>query len=189
MHKIDAPCLALIMPTVKCALEQRSVETKRNAAQIIRNMYSLTDQKDLSPYLSDVLPGLKQSLVDPVPEVRAVCAKALGTMVKGMGEESLQELLPWLLSMLKSEGSSVDRSGAAQGLSEVLLAQGVHHLEQLMPHFIASAQDSTSPAHVRDGYLMLFVYLPAAFKEEFVPFINDAIPSILKVRNDDDNNY
>ena len=46
-------------------------------------------------------------------------------MVKGMGDQSLQELLPWLLQTLTSESSSVDRSGAAQGLSEVLYSQGV----------------------------------------------------------------
>lgn len=68
VHVIDSPSLALIMPTLKCALEIRSTDTKKMAAQIIGNMYSLTDKKDLSPYLPDVLPGLKASLIDPVPE-------------------------------------------------------------------------------------------------------------------------
>ena len=52
--------------------------------------------------------------------MRGVSARALGAMVKGMGEQSFDELLPWLMSTLTSESSSVDRSGAAQGLAEVV---------------------------------------------------------------------
>lgn len=72
--------------------------------------------QDLDPYIEKVIPGLKQSLLDPVPEVRAVSAHALGAMVKGMGTEKFDELMNWLMETLKSEGSSVDRSGAAQGM-------------------------------------------------------------------------
>ena len=181
IHVIDPPSLALIMPTLKRALEIRSTDTKKMTAQIIGNMYSLTDKKDLAPYINDVLPGLKQSLVDPVPEVRSVCARALGAMARGMGDKILEELLPWLLETLQSESSSVDRSGAAQGLSEVLFAQGVEHLTKLMPQFITSIQDVELPTHVRDGYIMMFVYLPVTFGDQFVEFIGDILQCILKV--------
>ena len=50
------------------------------------------------------------------PQVRAVSARALGAIVKGMGEDCYNDLMPWLLETLTSEVSSVDRSGAAQGI-------------------------------------------------------------------------
>lgn len=60
-------------------------------------------------------------------------ARALGAMVKGLGESSFEELLPWLMTQLTSESSSVDRSGAAQGLSEVVAGLGLAKLHKIMP--------------------------------------------------------
>lgn len=51
--------------------------------------------------------------------MRTVASRALGSLIKGMGDENFKDLVPWLLQTLKSETSSVERSGAAQGLSEV----------------------------------------------------------------------
>lgn len=58
--------------------------------------------------------------MDPIPEVRAVAARALGSLIVGMGEQIFPDLVPWLLETLKSDNSNVERSGAAQGLSEVV---------------------------------------------------------------------
>ena len=83
--------------------------------------YTLTDAKDLAPYLPALLPGIKVALLDPDPSVRGIAAKAMGSIMKGMGEANFPDLIPWLLDTLQSKDSSVDRSGAAQGLSEVQL--------------------------------------------------------------------
>jgi HEAT repeat protein len=190
VHFIDAPSLALIMPIVQRSFADRSTETRKMAAQIIGNMYSLTDQKDLSPYLPGIIPGLKSSLLDPVPEVRTVSAKALGAMVKGMGEASFDELLPWLMSTLTSESSSVDRSGAAQGkllvvvsismlhvsilvlgLAEVVGGLGSEKMKELMPDIVKTAERNDIAPHVKDGYIMMFIYMPTVFPEEFTQYI------------------
>ncbi|KAM4808080.1 stalled ribosome sensor GCN1 [Rhinophrynus dorsalis] len=185
VHFIDAPSLALIMPIVQRAFQDRSTDTRKMAAQIIGNMYSLTDQKDLAPYLPSVIPGLKASLIDPVPQVRTVSAKALGAMVKGTGESCFQDLLPWLMETLASDYSSVDRSGAAQGLSEVMAGLGVEKLEKLMPEIVATASKMDIAPHVRDGYIMMFIYLPITFGDKFTPYVGPIIPCILKALADE----
>ncbi|KAM9391827.1 stalled ribosome sensor GCN1 [Pholidichthys leucotaenia] len=185
VHFIDAPSLALIMPIVQRAFQDRSTDTRKMAAQIIGNMYSLTDQKDLSPYLPSVIPGLKASLLDPVPEVRTVSAKALGAMVKGMGESCFDDLLPWLMETLASEQSSVDRSGAAQGLAEVMAGLGVEKLDKLMPDVVQTASKLDIASHVRDGYIMMFIYLPLTFGDKFTPYVGPIIPCILKALADE----
>ncbi|XP_046688091.1 eIF-2-alpha kinase activator GCN1-like [Homalodisca vitripennis] len=185
VHFIDAPSLALIMPVVQRAFMDRSTETRKMAAQIIGNMYSLTDQKDLTPYLPTIIPGLKSSLLDPVPEVRSVSARALGAMVRGMGESSFEDLLPWLMQTLTSESSSVDRSGAAQGISEVVGGLGVEKLRKLMPEIISTAERTDIAPHVKDGYIMMFIYMPVVFTNEFTPYIGQIITPILKALADE----
>ncbi|XP_022698053.1 eIF-2-alpha kinase activator GCN1-like isoform X2 [Varroa jacobsoni] len=180
VHFIDAPSLALIMPVIQRALQDRSTETRKMAAQIIGNMYSLTDQKDLMPYYPSILPGLKTCLLDPVPEVRTVSARALGTIVKGTGEQCLDNLVPWLMETLTSEASPVDRSGAAQGLAEVMGGMGVHKLHVVMPELIESAERTDLEPHFRDGYLMMFIYLPLVFHKGFTSYIAQIINPILQ---------
>lgn len=59
--------------------------------------------QDMAPYVPLLIPDLQQALIDPLPEVRATAAKAIGSLLKGMGEHHTQDLMPWLLQTLKSE--------------------------------------------------------------------------------------
>lgn len=119
-------------------------------------------------------------------KVRAVSSRALGAMVRGMGEVSVGEnLLPWLMQTLTSETSSVDRSGAAQGLAEVVAALGVEKLHKTMPEIIKTAERTDIAPHVKDGYILMFIYMPSAFPEEFTQYIGQIINPILKALADE----
>ncbi|KAJ3223816.1 translational activator of GCN4 [Clydaea vesicula] len=178
VHYIDAPSLALIVPILQRGLRERSTEVKKKAAQIMGNMAWLTDQKDLIPYLKSLLPGLKDVLVDPVPEARATAAKALGSMVERMGEDSFPGLVAELLATLKSDTSGVDRSGASQGLSEILSGLGKDRLEGLLPEIILNA--GSQKTYVREGFMTLLIYLPATHGASFQPYLVQIIPPILR---------
>lgn len=178
VNSIDAPSLALLVPIVHRGLRERSAETKKKAAQIVGNMCSLvTEPKDMIPYIGLLLPEVKKVLVDPIPEVRSVAARALGSLIRGMGEENFPDLVLWLLDTLKSDGSNVERSGAAQGLSEVLAALGTEYFENILPDIIRNC--SHQKASVRDGYLTLFRYLPRSLGVQFQNYLQQVLPAIL----------
>ncbi|KAL8544545.1 hypothetical protein ACS0TY_004932 [Phlomoides rotata] len=178
INTVDAPSLALLVPIVHRGLRERSAETKKKAAQIVGNMCSLvTEPNDMIPYIGLLLPEVKKVLVDPNPEVRSVAARALGSLIRGMGEDNFPDLVPWLLETLKSDGSNVERSGAAQGLSEVVAALGTEYFEDILPDIIKNC--SHSKASVRDGYLTLFKYLPRSLGIEFQNYLQQVLPAIL----------
>ncbi|KAI4350125.1 hypothetical protein L6164_010637 [Bauhinia variegata] len=178
VNSIDAPSLALLVPIVHRALRERSAETKKKAAQIVGNMCSLvTEPKDMIPYIGLLLPEVKKVLVDPIPEVRSVAARAIGSLIRGMGEENFPDLVSWLFETLKSDNSNVERSGAAQGLSEVLAALGIGYFEHVLPDVIRNC--SHQKASVRDGYLTLFKYLPRSLGVQFQNYLQQVLPAIL----------
>lgn len=179
VNPVDSASLALICPIVLRALRERSSETKKKASAIVASMvYLCNEPRDFLPYYPQVGPQLQETLLDAIPDVRSVVAKALGTIARALGDENLNQLLPWLFDRLKSNESSVERSGAANGLSEVLAALGVDKLAEFLPSILHNAENAV--ADVREGYLGLFVFLPSAFGTEFQQFVPTVLPILLR---------
>lgn len=110
----------------------------------------IADARDLVPYLPAVLPGLKATVLDPIPDVRTTASKALGGLMRGMGEENLPDLVPWLIDTLKTDASSVERSGGAQGLCEVLVSLGDARVKQVGTESTLPKSHLVRPQYVDD---------------------------------------
>ena len=63
----------------------------------------------------------------------------------------------------------------------MLASLGTDKLDQLMPEIVKTAKSESILPHVRDGYIMMFVYLPLTFGNDFVAYIADAVQPLLKV--------
>ncbi len=177
VHYIDSASLALVSPIVERGLKERSAGLQRDAARIVGNLAGLTDSRDFVPYLRTMVPLVRTVLVSPVPEARAVAAKALGTLVERLGEANFVDLVPSLLEVLRSDATGVDRQGSAQGLAEILAGLGTERMEGLLPEIISNA--SNARAYVRAGYISLLIYLPATFGHRFAPHLGRIISPIL----------
>jgi len=184
VHAIDAPSLALLVPVMRRGLKDRSAEAKKKAALITGNMCQMVaDAKDLLPYLEQILPNLKEVLVDPIPDVRATSARALGSMMKGIGEGRLEDLVPWLITTLKSDDSPVERSGGAQGLAEVLAIMGLERTQAILEELLPLYRHPNFA--VREGLLWLLSFLPATLGTDYSTLISQAMPVILAGLADD----
>jgi len=176
VHYLDSPSLALIVRILERALGERSA-SKRKSAQIIGSLAHLTERKDVTPHLPILVAGLKLAIVDPVPATRATASKALGSLVEKLGEDALPDLIPSLMSTLKSDSGAGDRLGSAQALSEVLAGLGTGRLEETLPTILQNV--ASSKATVREGFMSLFIYLPACFGNSFATYLSKIIPPIL----------
>lgn len=193
MHSIDAASLAIMVPILSRALKDRGADLKRKASAITGNMMTMVSEpKALTPYLGHLLPGLKDCLVDPIPDVRATSAKAIGSLVRGGNEgndetasleDDMSDIVSWLMDMLRSEASPVERSGAAQGLSETCLSLGTKKTGQILQTVLPLQNQSKSSG--REGLLWLLSFLPAVLKETFAEYIGMTLPVVLAGLCDD----
>jgi HEAT repeat protein len=188
IHLIDPPALALMMPILKRALNDREAEGRRMASNVVTNIFSIADEKDVEPYMEMLIPNLKHSLLDPSPEVRSSAAQAIGAIVRhntgGVFTSYTTDLIPWLKERMVSKSSMVDRLGSAQGLAEVIAAFEAG-TEAVITQAVAFTSDTSNDAASRDGYIRLFTYLPSTMGDRFVNFIEAVIPPILVALSDE----
>jgi hypothetical protein len=102
VHAIDAPSLSLIVPILDAGLQMHDNESKKLAAHLMGNICELTqDPHDLLPYMMILMPAVKISLFDSIPEIRGSAAKAIGNLSKGLGlDASKKEIIDWLFKVL-----------------------------------------------------------------------------------------
>ena len=46
-------------------------------------------------------------------------------------------------------------------------------MHKLMPEIISTAERLDIAPHVKDGYIMLFIYFPGVFQQEFMQYIGE----------------
>jgi len=173
VHAIDAPSLSLLIPIIESGLRSPNGESKKKSARVVGHICSLTSNPlDLLPYMEILIPSIKVTLFDPIPEIRASAAKALGTLTKGLGIEHSKMILKWLTDTLASPECQVkERSGAAQGLAEVISFHGKKFFESRLHGLIDLCNQPE--VHLWESYRSLFVYLPASYEdfEKHLPLV------------------
>lgn len=189
LHAIDAPSLALIVPILHRGLRDRGATVKRMGGLIAGNICTMINEpRDFVPYLPTLLPDLQTALLDPIPDVRNTSAKALGTLARSLGDHILPELRPWLVQKLREKQcSSAERSGAAQGLTEVLIASGSEAVDEVLRNELLPLS-SHPEASTREGVLWMITFLPPAMGQNFSPYIDVSLGPLVKGLSDDNEN-
>lgn len=124
-------------------------------------------------------------LIDPIPDVRGTSAKALGSLVRGLGDPIVNDLRPWLIEKLGDQAcSSAERSGAACGLTELLIAAGTDVTENTMLTEILPLQNHPTASN-REGVLWMLTFLPPALGEGFAPLLDASLPALIGGLSDD----
>ena len=152
------------------------------------------------------MPGLQLVVIDPIPDVRAVAAHAVGTLVKTMGEGTAEAatktweevdvkeyagplggVIPWLLHTLMLDSSSSERSGAGQTLCRVLSVVPTDRFEEVMHTALLpkATRDAEPRWYVREGVMWVLSFLSTFMQEvQISELLDDLFPVIICALDD-----
>ena len=184
VHAIDAPSLSLLVPLLDSGLMMHDNSSKQMAAQLMGNICSLTkDPTDLLPYMTILMPAIKNSLFDSIPEIRASAAKAMGSLSKGLGIEHSTEMLGWLREHLNTKAiATSEKLGAAQGFAELISVHGEAYYGVNVEEVIIKSKDDDY--EVRESYRSVIVFLPDSYAN-FVHVLPEMVPLMIEGLADD----
>lgn len=137
------------------------------------------------PYLEILMPAVKSSLFDSIPEIRASAAKAIGSLSKGLGlEASKKDIIDWLYQVLHQETlASSERSGAAQGYAEIIAKHTNQYFEDQLTMIFEKARDKN--VSIRESFRGVLVFLPTCYKP-YVNYLPKVLPLTIEGLSDDD---
>eukprot|EP01059_Diplonema_ambulator_P019088 TRINITY_DN3187_c0_g1_i2.p1 TRINITY_DN3187_c0_g1~~TRINITY_DN3187_c0_g1_i2.p1 ORF type:complete len:2061 (+),score=793.44 TRINITY_DN3187_c0_g1_i2:224-6406(+) len=184
-NAVDAASLAVIEPILRRGLTERVSQVKMKSAQILGSVALLVDDPEMIiPYVEGVLTPLKKVLLDEYPDCRSTAARALGSLVQSLGIERFPDLIDWCLSTLTNPSNShVERSGAAQGVCQLITAIDSAELEDYLQ--LIKRKTTDSDAQIREGFLQVLVYLPHALGQAYQPHLKEMTPAVVVGLSDD----
>jgi len=168
-------------------LRDRVALTKRYAALIAWNICTMiADPRDFYPYQDVLLTDIQYVLLDPIPDVRSTDAKAIGSLTRGLGEDKMPDLRQWLLDTLCGDLGSVERSGAAQGVAELIMESGTEMVKQVMLTELLPLLTSHHPSiNTREGVLWILTFLLSGMGQSYSSLISPTLPALIIGLSDD----
>jgi len=185
VHYIDTASLSLIIPVIEYGLRNRDSILRKFASQLIGSISNLIkNTADLDPYQTMLINALKMAICDTLSEVRAIAAKACGSLCQKLGFEKSSSLILAIQEILESgDSNTIDRAGAAQAMSEITYALGKGYIEKVLPVYLANT--TSNQVHIKESYIGIFAFLPAIMEEEFEPYISDVVDNIIDAISDE----
>lgn len=185
LNAMDACSFSLLFPIVSRAMRERTHEAKTMGCKIMGASVDLIEDPDfLHPYVSELMPLLKECLMHPTASVQREAAKSFGSLSAGLPALCEEDIYPFLLEKLEcstgnEDVSEVDRRGAAHGLAELVLKRS-DLMAGCLQNVVLPRISGGKKKETKAGGLAVFVFLPHLGPQAFLPHLVKCLPVILK---------
>ncbi|KAG9397259.1 hypothetical protein J8273_1174 [Carpediemonas membranifera] len=173
--EMDSAALSLIMPLVANGIKVKQAAVKQLSIQLLVKLIDISDAADISPYLDLISTDLLKVLVDPNPDVRLLCARAVSITVSVMSESRRAYILKWLSASIIDPLSVAARQGAAAAQAYLIARDGL--TDETVDRHIEGSRDAD--AGIAHGNLLVFASLPKLVRDQFTPYLERVLRTVV----------
>lgn len=175
--EVDGPCLAIMVPLLVRALNERSTLTLRQTVVVIDNLCKLVkDPKTAAQFLPQLYPGVDhQAETAAFPEIRALATAARRTLINAGGgiksdgstiEDTVEDIIPSSEEALKVVKEKIAK---VQGFIDSFFNSAISYISEITIELVR--QDAFSE---RDWAKLLLPYLKSfLIEKDAVKVCND----------------
>jgi hypothetical protein len=177
-QKLDSSCLSLIVPVVAAGCRSQDMKIKTNSFKVIGHLAEISIASALASFSDTIVDPLLIGISDATPNIRAIAANSLSSIVPCFHPAKFDEIMTRLLREMTEQRSFSERQGNAQAIASLMKTRGIDALHAKLADFVDLAQNS-SELSVREGYVSLLGFLSHFFGEEFSGCYHVTIHAVL----------
>jgi len=103
IRKAGEGVLATLLPTLEEGLESTDAESRQGICMALRDLITSASPDSIEDYEKTLVSVVRKALVDSDANVRDAAAEAFDALQGVMGKKAVDQVLPYLLSLLRSE--------------------------------------------------------------------------------------
>jgi hypothetical protein len=177
-QKLDVSCLSLIVPVVATGCRSQDMKIRTNSLRVAGHLAEISVGAALAAFADSLVDPLLAGISDPTPQIRAIAAKSLSSIVPCFDAAKFEEIMSRLLTEMTEQRTFSERQGNAQAIASLMKTQGIRSLHEKLAEFVNLAKSSPRIA-VREGYVSLLGFLSHFFGDEFSSCYEVTIEAVL----------
>lgn len=178
IKRLDQTDLSLIIPIIASGCNSPNLQLKTDSLKIFGQLPNIAIESAIDQFSDEIIPPLLNGVSDSAPNVRAISAASLSSVVVCLKSEKYDQIMDTLIQEMTTKKSFSERQGNSQAIASLIKAHGVEQLDSHLQSFVDLAKNSKD-LKVREGYISLLGFLSHFFGEEFSSGFDISIEAVL----------
>jgi hypothetical protein len=180
IRKAGDGVLATLLPTLEEGLHTTDTDAKQGICIALRELIAAASPEQLEDYEKTLIQVVRTALVDPNADVREAAAEAFDALQQIFGKRAVDQVLPYLLNLLRSDD---DAQNALSALLTLLTDQARSNI--ILPNLLPTLLTSPMSAFNARAIASLAEVASSAMTRRLPNILNTIMDNVIASRDEE----